>query len=127
MTKGAQILVQALKMCGVKYIFGVPGDTSIPFYAALSEEKGAITHIMARQERGAAYMADAYARLTNKPGVCEAPSGAGATYILPGVAEANDSSVPLVVLTSDIPQAFRHRGTITELDQPALFQPVTKW
>jgi len=114
-------------MCGVKYIFGVPGDTSIPFYAALSEEKGAITHIMARQERSAAYMADAYARLTNKPGVCEAPSGAGATYILPGVAEANDSSIPLIVLTSDIPQAFRHRGTITELDQPGLFRPVTRW
>ncbi|TKJ30729.1 acetolactate synthase [bacterium (candidate division B38) B3_B38] len=114
-------------MCGVKYIFGVPGDTSIPFYTALWEEKGAITHIMARQERSAAYMADAYARLTNQPGVCEAPSGAGATYILPGVAEANDPSVPLIVLTSDIPQAFRHRGTIPELDQTGLFRPVTKW
>ena len=114
-------------MYGVEYIFGVPGDTSIPFYSALLEEKRALTHILARQERSAAYMADAYARLTNKPGVCEAPSGAGATYILPGVAEANDSSIPLIVLTSDIPQPFRHRGTITELDQIALFRPVTKW
>ncbi|NIP79305.1 MAG: thiamine pyrophosphate-binding protein, partial [Gemmatimonadetes bacterium] len=58
--------------------------------------------------------------------VCEGPSGGGATYILPGVAEANDSSVPVVCVTSDISVADRGRGTLTELDQEALFTPVTK-
>jgi acetolactate synthase-1/2/3 large subunit len=72
-------------------------------------------------------MADAYARLSGRVGVCEGPSGGGATYILPGVAEANGSSVPLLCLTSDIDQKERGRGTLTELDQVALFRPVTRF
>ncbi|MEJ2166265.1 MAG: thiamine pyrophosphate-binding protein, partial [Desulfobacterales bacterium] len=73
------------------------------------------------------YMADAYARLSGRVGVCEGPSGGGATYIIPGVAEANQSSVPLVCLTSDVDSRNRGRGTLTEIDQDALFAPVTVW
>src|SRR4030042_304523 len=72
-------------------------------------------------------MAEAYARLSYKPGVCEGPSGAGATYILPGVAEAQASSIPLVVLTSDTPLSGDDKAVLTELDQEALFAAVTKW
>ncbi|MGH9335211.1 MAG: thiamine pyrophosphate-binding protein, partial [Vicinamibacteria bacterium] len=75
----------------------------------------------------ASFMADAYARLGGRVGVCEGPSGGGATYILPGVAEANGSSAPLVCLTSDIDRNDMGRGTLTELDQTALFRPVTRW
>jgi hypothetical protein len=86
----------------VDVIFGVPGDTSIPFYEALYDARFKIRHVLARDERSAAFMADAYARLTRKPGVCECPSGAGPRYALPGVAEANASSIPVVLITPDI-------------------------
>ena len=84
-------------------------------------------HILARDERSAAYMADGYARVSGKVGVCEGPSGGGVTYILPGLAEANESSVPLLCINSDISVAARGRYTLTELDQGALMRPVTKW
>jgi acetolactate synthase I/II/III large subunit len=110
----------------VDYVFGVPGDTSIPFYEAL-RTSASITHVLARDERGAAYMADVYARVSGRPGVCEGPSGAGALYLAPGVAEANASSIPVIALCSDTPIAADGRNVLTELDQPALFAPITKW
>ncbi|MBI3763889.1 MAG: thiamine pyrophosphate-binding protein, partial [Chloroflexi bacterium] len=116
-----------LKAYGVKYVFGVPGDTSVAFYDALYEARGEITHVMARDERGASFMADVYARLSNRPGVCDAPSGGGATYLIPGLAEANASSIPLIALTTDIPLAFAGRNVLTELNQDQLFAAVTKW
>ena len=72
-------------------------------------------------------MADGYARVSGKVGVCEGPSGGGATYILPGLAEANESSVPVLCINSDISIAAQGRYTLTELDQGALMRPVTKW
>jgi hypothetical protein len=72
-------------------------------------------------------MADAYARLSHKPGVCECPSGAGSLYSVPGVAEANASSVPVILITSDIPLAGEGKQTITELDTQKLFESITKW
>ncbi len=85
--RGADILVQMLIGYGVETIFGVPGDTNVPFYEALQQREGEIRHVMARDERSAGYMADAYGRFSNKPGVFECPSGAGAMYSLPPVAE----------------------------------------
>jgi acetolactate synthase-1/2/3 large subunit len=111
----------------VDVIFGVPGDTSIPFYEALYDARFKIRHVLARDERSAAFMADAYARLTRKPGVCECPSGAGPMYALPGVAEANASSIPVVLITSDIALAGEGKKTITELDTQRLFDSITKW
>lgn len=72
-------------------------------------------------------MADAYSRLTHRPGVCECPSGAGALYSIPGIAEANSSSIPVILLTSGVSLAGEGKGTITELDHHTLFEPVTKW
>jgi acetolactate synthase-1/2/3 large subunit len=83
--------------------------------------------VMARDERSAAFMADVYARLSGKPGLCEGPSGGGATYMLPGIAEAHGSSVPLIALTSDNPLSYEAQGALTALDQPRLFESVTKW
>jgi acetolactate synthase-1/2/3 large subunit len=108
-------------------VFGLCGDTSLPYYEAFYDLKPDITHVLTRDERSAGYMADAYARLSGRVGVCEGPSGGGATYIIPGVAEANQSSVPLVCLTSDIDSRHRWRGTLTEIDQDALFEPITVW
>lgn len=124
---GSEIIVEMLKQYGVNVIFGVPGDTSIPLYEALHDAGQAIKHIMARDERSASFMADAYARLSHKPGVCECPSGAGPLYAIAGVAEADASSIPVILLTSDIPLAGEGKKTITELDCQKLFEPVTKW
>ncbi len=124
---GAQIIVKMLKEYRVKYIFGVPGDTSIKLYEALYEAKSDIRHIMARDERSASFMADAYARLSHKPGICECPSGAGSLYTVPGVAEANASSIPIIAITSDIPLSGEGKQTITELDTQKLFESITKW
>lgn len=123
---GAESLVRALRTVGVEYIFGLPGDTGMAFYDALYHQPD-IQHIMARDERSASFMADVYARVSRRVGVCEGPSGGGATYIVPGVAEAHGSAIPLVCLTSDTPVADEHRGVLTELDQVGLFRPVTKW
>lgn len=123
----AQAIVAMLKAYEVEYVFGIPGDTSIPFYDALHEARGSLTHVMARDERGASYMADVYARLSGRPGVCEAPSGAGALYLIPGLAEANASSIPIIAFTSDIPLEAEGRNVLTELNQGKLFEAVTKW
>lgn len=124
--RGSDAAVLTLKQLGVDVIFGLCGDTTLPLYESLHELDHGIRHVLTRDERGASFMADAYARFSGKVGVCEGPSGGGATYILPGVAEANESSVPLVCLTSDIDQTEAGRGTLTELDQCALFRPVTR-
>jgi acetolactate synthase I/II/III large subunit len=124
---GAEAAVEMLRLHGVAIIFGLCGDTSLPFYDSLARLPHGMRHILARDERSAAYMADGYARILGKVGVCEGPSGGGVTYILPGLAEANESSVPLLGINSDISVAARGRFTLTELDQRALMRPVTKW
>ena len=124
---GAEALVRMLQHFNVKHVFGLCGDTSLPLYDALARLDHGITHVLTRDERSAAYMADGYARISGKPGVCEGPSGGGATYILPGVVEANESSIPVLAITTDIATTSRGRYTLTELDQQNLFRPLTKW
>ena len=123
---GATLVAHMLRAYDVKYLFGVPGDTNVPLYAALAQHRDSIQHVLARDERSAGYMADAYARVSNKPGVVEVPSGAGAMYVLPTVAEAHGSCVPMIVITSDTPLGGEGRGVITELDCARLFEPITK-
>ncbi len=126
----AQAIVAMLKAYRVEYLFGVPGDTSMPFYEALYDSvttDPALQHVMARDERSAAFMADAYARVSNRPAVCEGPSGGGATYYVGGIAEPHGSSVPVICLVSDTPLKSEHRGVLTAVDQPGLFTPITKW
>lgn len=124
---GAEAAVRMLQAHGVDTMFGLCGDTTLPFYDAMSKLDHGINHILTRDERHAGYMADAYARVTGKPGVCEGPSGGGATYILPGVVEANESSVPILAITTDVATTSRGKYPLTELDQVALFRPLTKW
>jgi acetolactate synthase-1/2/3 large subunit len=124
---GAEAVVEMLKAHGVEVIFGLCGDTSLPLYDALARLPHGMRHILTRDERHAAYMADGYARVTGKVGVCEGPSGGGATYILPGLVEANESSVPVLAINTDIAVSSRGKYTLTELDQRALMKPLTKW
>ncbi len=127
MMNGASALVQILLEYKVEVIFGVPGDTSLSLYEAIYDARPRIRHVMARDERSASFMADAYARISHKPGICECPSGAGALYSVPGVAEANASSIPVILFTSGISLSGEGKGTITELDHHKLFEPITKW
>ena len=124
---GAEALVRMLQMNGVKHIFGLCGDTSLPFYDALARLDHGIDHILTRDERSAAYMADGYARVTGRAGVCEGPSGGGATYLLPGIVEANESSIAVLGITSDVSVGARGKFPLTELDQQSLYRPLTKW
>ncbi|MCC6990710.1 MAG: thiamine pyrophosphate-binding protein [Acidobacteria bacterium] len=124
---GAEAAVRMLDLYGVRHIFGLCGDTSLPFYDALYRLDHQIVHVLTRDERSAAYMADGYARVSGRPGVCEGPSGGGATYLLPGLVEANESSSPVLGITSDVPVLARGKYPLTELDQEALYRPLTKW
>lgn len=124
---GAEAMVRMLQAHDVTHMFGLCGDTTLPFYDALARLDHGIEHILTRDERHAGYMADGYARVTGKPGICEGPSGGGATYILPGVVEANESSVPILAITTDVATTSRGRYPLTELDQVSMFRPLTKW
>jgi acetolactate synthase-1/2/3 large subunit len=122
---GAEAAVEMLRLHGVEVVFGLCGDTSLPLYDAL--RGSSLKHILTRDERHAGYMADGYARVTGKVGVCEGPSGGGVTYLLPGLVEANESSIPVLGLNTDVSVASRNRFTLTELDQRTLMKPLTKW
>lgn len=124
---GAEAFVRMLQLNEVKHIFGLCGDTSLPFYDAMARLDHGMEHILTRDERSAGYMADAYARVTGKVGVCEGPSGGGATYLLPALVEANESSVPVLGITSDVSVVSRGKYPLTELDQQSLYRPLTKW
>jgi len=122
---GAEAVVEMLRIHGVDVVFGLCGDTSLPLYDAF--RSSALKHVLTRDERHAAYMADGYARVSGKVGICEGPSGGGATYILPGLVEANESSVPILAINTDISVSSRNKFTLTELDQRTLMKPLTKW
>ena len=122
---GADILAKMLSLYEVRYIFGLPGDTNTALYAALSAH-GSMTHVLTRDERGAGCMADAYARISGRPGVVEVPSGGGPLYALPSVAEAHLSQIPVIIITSDTPLGSEGRGFITAVDCVRVFEPVTK-
>lgn len=127
MPLGSEVVVASLESHRVEHVFGVCGDTSVGLYRAFHDLDHDINHVLARDERSAGFMADAYGRLAGKPGVCEGPSGGGVTYLLPSLAESNDSSVPVVSFNTDIPVKYRGRGVLTELDQQDIFSPITKW
>ncbi|QIW24634.1 thiamine pyrophosphate-binding protein [Sulfolobus sp. S-194] len=120
--KGAKLLLNLLKEYNVTHIFGLPGETSLPLYEELEKE---ITHVLVRDERNSVYMADAYAKLSYKPGIVEGPS-VGSVYMLPGVAEAYKSSTPMIVITTDTSLYGEKTNYLTSLDQSSLFKPITK-
>lgn len=120
----SKTLLEMLKNYNVEHVFGLPGETTLPLYKEWLDYPE-INHVMARDERSSAFMADGYARFTNKPGVCEAPS-VGSTHILPGVAEAYKASLPVIFMTSDIPLHMETRNMLTGLDQTSMFSGITK-
>ena len=96
---GGEWVVEALAAEGVRHVFGIPGVHNLAIYDALGRQS-AITHVLARHEQGAAFMADGYARASGGLGACVATSGPGATNLLTGVASAYADSIPVVVVTA---------------------------
>ncbi len=121
---GSQILIEALERNGVKQIFGYPGGTIMPVYDALVGS--GLRHYLCRHEQGAALAADAYGRVTRKAGVCMATSGPGATNLVTGIANAFMDSVPMVVITGQVPTALQGTDAFQEVDIFGITLPIVK-
>jgi len=121
---GSDAVVKALENLGVEVIFGYPGGANLPIYDKLRNSH--IRHILARHEQGAAHMADGYARVAKKPGVCLATSGPGATNLVTGLANAMLDSIPLVAITGQISRQLIGTDAFQEVDCINITMPVTK-
>ena len=122
---GAEILVESLVAKGVEFVFGYPGGAVLPIYDALFGEER-IRHILVRHEAGAAHAAEGYARATGKPGVVLVTSGPGATNAVTGIADAFMDSIPLVVITGQVPTALIGTDAFQEADTVGLTRHCTK-
>ena len=122
---GAEIVVQFLKDEGVKYVFGYPGGAVLHIYDALFQQDD-VRHILVRHEQGATHAADGYARATGKPGVVLVTSGPGATNAVTGIATAYMDSIPLVVLTGQVPTPFIGSDAFQEVDAVGITRPCVK-
>ena len=122
---GAEILVEALVDLGVEVIFGYPGGAVLPIYDALFKQKR-IRHILVRAEAGAAHAAEGYARSTGKPGVVLVTSGPGATNVITGIADALMDSIPMVVITGQVPTSLIGTDAFQEADTVGITRHCTK-
>ncbi|HVL00426.1 MAG TPA: biosynthetic-type acetolactate synthase large subunit, partial [Dongiaceae bacterium] len=111
---GAQAIIAGLQRHGIDTIFGYPGGCIMPLYDALLESD--IRHVLCRHEQGAALAADGYARASGRLGVCVATSGPGATNLITGIANAYMDSIPLLVLTGQVPRALMGTDAFQETD-----------
>ena len=121
---GAHWLVQALEAEGVDTLFGYPGGTIMPFYDAL--HGASLRHVLVRHEQGAAFAANGYARASGRVGVCVATSGPGASNLVTGIADAMFDSVPMVVLTGQVPTFLMGTDAFQELDVFGMTMPIVK-
>ncbi len=123
--KASDLFVRCLEMEGVERIFGVPGEENADMMMSLLDSK--IEFVLCRHEQGAAFMADAYGRLTGKAGVCLATLGPGATNLVTGIADANMDRAPLVAIIGQASTGRLHKESHQNMDSIAMFRPITKW
>jgi len=124
--KAADLLVRCLEAEGIEFIFGVPGEENADFMIAL-EQSSQIRFILTRHEQGAAFMAEAYGRLTGKLAGCLSTLGPGASNLITGVADANMDRAPILVLTGQGSTERLHKESHQIMDVVHMFEPVTKW
>ncbi|HBE93621.1 MAG TPA: biosynthetic-type acetolactate synthase large subunit [Gammaproteobacteria bacterium] len=122
---GADILVRSLQDEGVEYVFGYPGGAALHIYDALYQQDK-VKHILARHEQGAGHAADGYARSSGKPGVVLVTSGPGATNVVTPVATAYMDSIPLVVITAQVPSHLIGDDAFQEVDAVGITRPCVK-
>lgn len=125
---GAYALIDSLRRHGVEHIFGYPGGAILPIYDELYlwEARDEIQHILVRHEQGAAHAADAYARATGKVGVCFGTSGPGATNLVTGIATAHMDSIPMVIITGQVPRSAIGTDAFQETDIYGITLPIVK-
>ncbi|HET9357283.1 MAG TPA: biosynthetic-type acetolactate synthase large subunit [Nitrososphaeraceae archaeon] len=122
---GSEALVRALEAEGVDFVFGLPGGANLPIYDALVD--ASLRHILVRHEQSAAHMADGYARIKRKAGVCFATSGPGATNLITGIATAYADSSPMIAVTGQVPLAMIGKDAFQETDIIGVANPCTKY
>jgi acetolactate synthase-1/2/3 large subunit len=123
--KASDLVVKALEAEGVEYIFGLPGEENADVVMSLIGSK--IKFVLCRHEQAAAFMADAYGRLTGKAGVCLGTLGPGATNLVTGVADANMDRAPLVAIIGQADTKRLHKESHQAMDAISMYKPITKW
>ncbi|MHA1805814.1 MAG: thiamine pyrophosphate-binding protein [Promethearchaeota archaeon] len=127
---GGDLLIKCLLQENVKYMFGIPGGQFLAMYDAVyrwGKEKG-IQTILFRHEQAAAHAADAYARVTNQPGICFGTVGPGALHLVPGVGTAWSDNIPVVAIVPQVASKYADSFTLQgNLDQVTMFKPITKY
>lgn len=123
--KASKLFVKCLEAEGVSHIFGLPGEENIELLHSLCDSD--INFILTHDERGAAFMANAYGRLSGKPGVCLSTLGPGATNLITGVADGLLDFSPMVAITGQVGLSKLHKESHQYIDILSVFKPVTKW
>ncbi len=123
---GAQIVIKFLEDEGVEHLWGYPGGAVLPIYDALETTATTLKHILVRHEQAATHAADAYSRATGKPGLVLVTSGPGATNAITGIATAYMDSIPLIVLTGQVPTAMIGLDAFQEVDTVGISRPIVK-
>ena len=130
MSHAGDLLAELLVRYGVTRVFGQPGGQTAALYDGLARRAGSIRHTLVRDERSAAYAADAFARLTGRPGVCDVTVGPGATKLTDGLVESRNASVPVVALVGELPRdwaPYREMGVASQgFDQLAFLSAISK-
>jgi len=123
---GAQIVIKFLEDEGVEHLWGYPGGAVLPIYDALDTTATTLKHILVRHEQAATHAADAYSRATGKPGLVLVTSGPGATNAITGIATAYMDSIPLIVLTGQVPTGMIGLDAFQEVDTVGISRPIVK-
>ena len=124
---GGQLLVDALKVHGVDHVFGVPGESYLAALDAFHDATEKIRFVICRQEGGAAYMAEAYGKLTGRPGICFATRGPGATNASLGIHTAYQDSTPVILFIGQVGNDFVEREAFQEIDYRRMYGQMAKW
>jgi acetolactate synthase I/II/III large subunit len=130
MTHAGDLLAELLVRYGVSHVFGQPGGQTVALYDGLARRREHVRHTLVRDERSAAYAADAFARLTGRPGVCDVTVGPGTTKLADGLVESRNASVPVIALVGELPRdwaPYREMGVASQgFDQVAFLSAITK-
>ncbi len=122
---GAEVIIECLKAEGIDYVFGYPGGAVLHIYDAFYQQED-VQHILVRHEQGATHAADGYARATGKPGVVLVTSGPGATNAVTGIATAYMDSIPMIVITGQVPKHLIGNDAFQEVDSVGITRPIVK-
>ena len=122
---GGDMLIRALQDAGVEYVFGYPGGAALHIYDAIFRQQK-VEHILVRHEQAATHMADGYARATGKPGVVLVTSGPGATNAITGIATAYMDSIPMIVISGQVPASLIGTDAFQETDMVGISRPIVK-